>query len=133
VFETNSSSSHSVVISDGIDYIDVGQLDNPLTIESGEYGWGYEELRDWKSIVSYAYTYAANNGRQDDLNMLKRVVEDYTGVEVIFAVSTDMYYPTGYIDHQSIEVAEEMFKNEEILKKAIFGTGSYIIIDNDNH
>ena len=39
----------------------------------------------------------------------------------------------GYIDHQSVGDAEEIFLNYESIKKVVFGKESSITIDNDNH
>jgi hypothetical protein len=132
VFETNSSSSHSVVVSDGTDYVVPEIEGSEIVISGGEFGWGYDTLTDWMEKASYAYTYAKNYGKSEDLETLKRVIEDYTKKTVVFESSGDEYNPDGYIDHQSVEVAEEIFESEDKIKQVIFGN-SHIIIDNDNH
>ena len=52
VFETNSSSVHSIVI-------DVSQepcvVDDVLTIAGGEYGWGYNELCSLEDRLNYLW------------------------------------------------------------------------------
>lgn len=135
MFETNSSSSHSVVIDEGTDFIPVEVDGDVIRISGGEYGWGYDELRDWYSRASYAYTYAKNYGRQKDIDLLKLVIEDYTKKKVVFEECEDDFYEDGYIDHQSVEEAETIFDGSDYrkLKQYLFGKGSHVIIDNDNH
>jgi hypothetical protein len=129
IFETNSSSSHSIVVSDGADYELPVINEDEIIVGGGEYGWGYEKLVGWLSIAKYLATYALINGKEKDVKLLKLVIEDFTDKKVIFNVNLK----DDYIDHQSIDVAEEAFKDYAKLKQVIFGKGSYIIIDNDNH
>lgn len=124
VFETNSSSSHSVVISEGTDFI-TKKFPEVIEIETGEFGWGYESYSDWLSFASYAYTHAMYD--RDKMYMLRNVIKEYTGSEVKFIQGE------GYIDHQSFEKAESLFADEDTLKRFIFGKNSSLIIDNDNH
>lgn len=126
VFETNSSSSHSVVIDDGIDFKNVN-FGEEIEILQGEFGWDEEEFNDVYSKMSYAYTYAKNYGRKEDIEDLKNVIEEFSKSKVKFS---DV---EGYIDHQSVEEAEEIFRNKETIKKFIFGKKSYFLTDNDNH
>jgi hypothetical protein len=137
VFETNSSSSHTVAVDErGADYPAVNVSGPVLSIEPGEYGWGYDELRSWSERASYAYTYAVNYGTSEDLDTLREVLEDFTKVPVKFSKHDyeDEYYQTGYIDHQSVDEAATIFRYDaEYIKNFIFGTSSYVIIDNDNN
>lgn len=126
-FETNSSSSHSIVIDEGTDYIIPEILEEQIEIAGGEFGWEYYELRDWRSKASYAYTYAKNYGVDEDLENLKKVIEDYTQKKVHFQSDEN-----NYIDHQSVDRAAEIFIDIETIKKTIFGRNTVIITDNDN-
>lgn len=129
VFETNSSSSHVVVIDRGATDFEPVWLcdseDQTIVIEQGDYGWGIEVLRDWRERASYALTHAANNPAQAD--MLRRVIGDFTGRKVRFGAYA------GYIDHQSAGRADEAFESETVLKQFLFGDRSLVVIDNDNH
>lgn len=138
VFETNSSSSHSICISNK------GQLENgfylndegKIEIHPGEFGWEIDSFRDCASKASYCLTRAKNdgeNGNNDKLTMLKNVIEDFTGKEVVFVESYGAYYKWGYIDHQSFDVCDEAFESEENLKNFIFNSKSILVTDNDNH
>ncbi len=169
VFETNSSSSHSIVTSDGIDFEVVNIEGDEVKIEPGEFGWGYDVLKTWHGRASYAYTYAKNYGKEKDIETLKKVIKDYTKKEVVFMsmsgeakfqrtvdvltslssqgldipfdkgikaaeeAKMDDEEDFGYIDHQSIEDAEQIFSSYDNVKKVVFGKGSIITIDNDNH
>lgn len=133
VFETNSSSSHSVVIEDGIDFIVPENLEEEIKICGGEYGWDEETFSSWRDKMSYAYTYAKNYGLSEDLENLKEVIEEYTKKKVVFDKTGSQYYTDGYIDHQSIEEAEKIFASKETIKKFIFASASYFMTDNDNH
>lgn len=124
VFETNSSSSHSVVISEGTDFI-TEKFPEVIEIETGEFGWGYDEYSDWYNLASYAFTHAMNDSKK--MNMLKNVIKEYTGSDVKFIPGD------GYIDEQSFDEAESLFKDEDTLKRFIFGKNSSLIIDNDNN
>lgn len=141
VFETNSSSSHSISISKDnkdnlLDTLPVNE--GVCEIEVGEFGWGYDSYTDAASKASYALTHArdshADSARK--LEMLKKVIQEQTGAKT---VSFNMgkidrnYYIDGYIDNQSVDVCEEAFKSEKNLRNFIFNKRSTLIIDNDNH
>ena len=133
IFETNSSSTHSVVIEQGTDFVIPEIKGDTIEISGGEFGWEQETYTDWLSKASYAYTYAKNSGRKEDLELLKKVIEDYTKKEVIFVTLDSEYDPDGYIDHQSIGEAKTIFADYETVKKVIFGKDSEIITNNDNN
>jgi hypothetical protein len=132
IFETNSSSTHSVVISDSTDFI-TPEFNDKVEIFPGEYEWEVEEYHDWKDKASYALTYAKSYGKTDDADVLLKVLEDHLRTRVEFVSSGWEYYSWGYIDHQSIDEAALIFKSPETVKKFIFGKESYFKTDNDNH
>jgi len=147
VFETNSSSMHSVAII-GSNRDSISKLyannDNEITVYPGEYGWGYETLREPSEKLSYIVTtIAEKNGREslEDtifFKWLDEMIFDYTGSKLFVHKSEDKYYPYGYVDHQSTDtlddfwsVNEDVFKNN--MRDLIFNDKYFIIIDNDNH
>lgn len=134
MFETNSSSAHSVVTGSTTDFVSaVRPGEEEIAIEPGEYGWGYDELHLWVEKASYAYTHAANYGQDWQLEMLRKVIEEYSKLPVRFVVWEGS--DTGYIDHQSAGLLDDadVFDSKENLKAFIFGRGNFVIIDNDNH
>ena len=50
IFETNSSSSHSLCIGVSNElspsYLTIDYVDNCVHVEFGEFGWGYDETND---------------------------------------------------------------------------------------
>lgn len=130
-FETNSSSSHSLSYANKVDLARREfDLDEPIEIVGGEYGWGYEVLYSSEEKLNYLAVEADGNEYRTNLILgsIKRVLGD---VEVKW----DM---TGYsyIDHQSSDVIWsfilEADNQEEFIDQVIFGDFQ-IIIDNDNH
>lgn len=153
VFETNSSSTHSIHIDDGKYVADKMFVDDDgtLRIYPGEFGWGIEDYCDAPSKASYCMTFVYQLCRKWDkdykeetyifddyatslLNMLTEVLlEETEATSVEYVESNDKYYPYGYIDHQSFDVCEVAFESKEELRKFIFNPKSRLHIDNDNH
>ena len=52
VFETNSSSSHSISVT-GNTKLNIPDLSYDIECQFGEFGWGYEELTHWMEKLSY--------------------------------------------------------------------------------
>jgi hypothetical protein len=143
VFETNSSSTHSITLSnDSVikDRIHIND-NNECIIYTGKFGWEVESYNDSATKASYALTYAANIGnpekRYELLEMLKESIKMEVGIDVsvIFDIDTESneYFANGYIDHQSFDVAEDVFFDVETLHKFIFDRNSVLNTDNDNH
>lgn len=158
VFETNSSSTHSITLSEGqIASTPKNQL--PLTnldecviytgetnldacvIYTGEFGWEIEAYNDAPTKAAYALTYALQGGNlsietNKNLQMLKRVIESGVpvGTKVLFDINTrGGWGVNGNIDHQSANVADEIFESDEKLFRFIFDRNSTLYTDNDNH
>lgn len=107
VFETNSSSSHSISIAGG-EYKPDRLLveDGVCRVYPGEFGWEVEDYYDAATKASYCVTYIMNctcdDQRDEEQEMLRRVIAQNTGAdEVQFVKSCDEFWPWGYIDHQS--------------------------------
>ena len=127
VFETNSSSTHSLSISDSHNYIIIKTDEDNNIVISGEFkfGWGYDELYDFEDKV--AYYYLDNMYDEDSIDFLKEVIIDETGAnDVIFDINE--YY--SWIDHQSHGTTDGLTREE--LKDFLFNPNSYIILKNDN-
>lgn len=156
VFNSNSSSVHTIVISDA------GQLDRNwkpdsngvLEVYTGEFDWGYEDYNDAPSKAAYCLTYIYQeclDAKWDsDSNkvvrhkdpkdcreylMLKEILMHNTGAKVVEFVPepSGSCYDWGYIDHQSSDKAAEAFRTCTSLKNFIFNKSSTLTIDNDNH
>jgi len=148
VFETNSSSSHSITIADTGKLTNMlHQKDGIITMQCGEFGWEVEDHIDAYTKLSYLLTYVFEgceviNGefsistlpehKKEALARIREAVENFTGA-ILVVKPLDSYYPRGYIDHQSIEVAEEVATSTVgKIKRFIFNPLSVLHIGNDN-
>lgn len=153
LFETNSSSSHSIVVSNvdrGYDYDLPIDKDGILTVEFGEFGWGPDILKGPMKKISYYITdnciglgyYLEDN--EDESEMFEKRIRDFKETNMyksLFKVikkhhpelkdikftQHEGFYPFGYVDHQSSGTS-----NEGDLEELIFNESCIIIIDNDN-
>jgi hypothetical protein len=172
VFETNSSSMHSISFN-GTNTIIVPQY--PLDFVCDEFGWEIEQYTDAQSKLSYVLTavqYHVNRPEyvskpegmswedwNEDIRNIKyeeecnRVTIESHWVQWIkdvlndvgckfepdgLEVSSDKYSRFGYIDHQSQDVLDELWSDDEIkfkdnMKNFIFNPNWQLNTDNDNH
>src|SRR4051794_30987832 len=87
VFETNSSSTHSISIASGAETLDTIPVDDDgvCRVQPGEFGWEEETFHDAATKASYAMEWALNYGNRTHLDMLAAVIKDRTGArEVVF-------------------------------------------------
>ena len=140
VFETNSSSVHSIVI-------DVSQpavpLDDVFVLSGGEYGWGYDELCLPEERANYIWQaiwdcsiYKLVPGTPDEWRdrihnwlpnvELKDIVEGYSE-------ENDEYLYPG-IDHggELATLIEQMWYNDEMLGDFLTNKESHVVCSNDN-
>lgn len=139
VFETNSSSSHSISVSDDVEKYETlyPNEDGVLVFEGGEYGWGYETYNDAESKANYVATMSQElgEGRNEEgdeadtplRDLLESVITEHTGI-------TEFEYclKDAYIDHQSVSCKMLSWTPAE-MKNFIFNPRSELDIDNDNH
>lgn len=107
VFETNSSSTHSISIARGdnsyLTEIPSPKKDGKIYINSGEYGWEVCVYHNVQDKLSYAATYALNYA-DHHLDTLTEVIKEFTGAEEVIydnGIKSDNWGDHGYIDHQS--------------------------------
>lgn len=141
-FVSNSSSSSFVVIGGKLETPNFGE---ELIIGEGQettvFGWGPDEITDIRSRIAFAYLQTVYAGNQAWLDMLNEVIREHTGVKNIeYHISQEWEaengYAYGYIDHQSSAEEDEnteIFESKEMLTQFLFGSGSQIVLDNDNH
>jgi hypothetical protein len=142
-FVTNSSSSSFIVINAKKGYDELECEDGIYFVGvdgETEFGWGPESVRDIHSRINFAYLQAMCSG-DEKLKMLEKVIKENSDVKTIYSSLSTEYKSEndssairGYIDHQSACPDNmEMFDSEQELKAFIFGSGSCIVLDNDNH
>lgn len=157
VFETNSSSTHSICVrprdARGRDTLPVDAL-GTCRVYPGEFGWEVEEFDDAPTKASYCLTHLKNARNYRDggdrftgdllryrEQMLKEVIAEATGAKLVVFVQAgeddDGHEGWGYIDHQSIEykggACEPAWQSKETLADFIFNRSSVLRTDNDNH
>lgn len=152
VFETNSSSSHSVSyhVKPDNEILDLNKIKDKyssyevVVVSCGEYGWGYDLLCSFEEKLAYVLTSIQYNSSESVDNMqelqeseyfkwLNEIVTEYCGVPIgIFG--TDI----GHVDHQSTDTLRHYFVEDKEKFRSrmiplLFDDDYTIIIDNDNH
>ncbi len=143
VFETNSSSTHSIHIEMDKNFTPSWRAtpDEVIEIEGGEFGWAVEDYYDFYSKAAYILSDNAGELSADDdilsltnIMLLREVIMEVTGAkDVRFVPRKDKYCPWGYVDHQSWGTSEDACVDKETLKAFLFNQRSYVHTDNDNH
>ena len=133
LFETNSSSTHSITIQDKGDFTSI-KHDGLITLSGGEFGWEWERYTDPLTKANYCAVYAKQYGKPEDTEMLKEVMEQQTGAAIEISAQNEEYEKPhySYIDHQSDNVAAKAFESTESLRSFIFGLNSVLFTGNDN-
>ena len=127
VFETNSSSSHSIAIaSEDKEFVletIYPDQHGTIIVRGEEFGWEWFKHNDAETKASYAAQQFAND--RNALDTLEYVIKEQTGAErVIFEGLDD-----GYVDHDSVGIVPTS-ANE--LKNFIFNRNSWLFGGNDN-
>lgn len=150
VFETNSSSSHSIVMlkndrpSKTIE--DSGMVDGDRHLdEEGimdfwfendlEFGRSpFEFLVDWYGRLRYSVAYYSNN--EDKIYEIEEICRKRIAGFVKFKFQKDTWgqYNHGYVDHQSYGVLPEALRRFNIsLEEFIFNDRYIVVIDGDEY
>ena len=159
VFETNSSSCHSIAIYGKPDYCVNFSTDSygNITVELGEYGWNGDPLDDFYSKLAYAISivlhteYPGFNNYDSDFYVDDDTLRECPGYQAIVDCICQVkdcegilikredndFYPYGYIDHQSYEdykCFQDFLDDYGIdLYRFLFDYNIGVNIDNDNH
>lgn len=150
VFETNSSSMHSVAIigSDRMNKLNlltkIVDGEEKIVVNSDEYGWTGDDLITPLQKLSYIVTmikykdYDENIENSKYFEWLSDMVKNYTGYDLVYQSYSSGYYEDGYIDHQSTDTLDKFWSDDEDkfknnMRDLVFNDKYFIIIDNDNH
>lgn len=127
VFETNSSSTHSICIATDAELI----IPQSLHFSFGEFGWGYDTLNSVEEKASYLYTGLMANNKDEEVDKIVQTLKD-KGVNV--TIEEFNGYNDGYIDHSYDlnEFLNDVCNNKENLLQFLFSPLSFIITGNDN-
>ena len=145
VFETNSSSTHSICIAKNAKLI----IPSEIHFAFGEFGWEFRKLKSLADKASYLYTGLMNNRMETEFQQVKELLES-KGIPVTYEeriVEHKCYHDQkghfiqyesspneGYVDH-SIDLVpflNAVLSDEESLMNFLFSGMSYIRTGNDN-
>jgi hypothetical protein len=132
VFETNSSSSHSISLNEDNILIDITLIPDEegiIRLIGGEFGWEWERYNDAITKANYASIETSGANREFLINAIK----EQTGAkEVILLASLD-YDATNYsyIDHESTGLLNQIDTIEK-MKNWLFNPNTWLITGNDN-
>lgn len=145
VFETNSSSTHSICIAKESEL----SIPKSLHFDFGEFGWECDTLYSLNEKASYLYTGLTANKMVEDIQKIFEVLRG-KGVEVTAEgeITENGSYTNsegklieytssvngGYIDHSNElqEFLNAISNNESMLMNYLFSDLSFIITGNDN-
>jgi hypothetical protein len=124
VFETNSSSMHSLTIKNEPINRDIDDSEIVIDVGNGEYGWSGSTLYSWEDKADYfGVECFYDDNKQEQLT--RALKSKFPNAKIRFGNS-------GHIDHQSSGDAWNKVDSDEDLYDILFGD-SYVTIDNDNH
>lgn len=134
VFETNSSSVHTISISNSSPQ----SIDNYIFFDRGEYGWEWEIYNSCQDKANYLYEcmidlFYHNNSLEEKCDRIREELALYE-VDCDFAkVNGDNVFD-GYVDHgsQNEELVNYLLDNPDKLIDYLFNDTSYIATGNDN-
>lgn len=136
VFETNSSSTHSICIAKNVDLT----IPKSIHFQTGDYGWENDTLSSIQEKASYLYTGLINNYMIDEFNYIVEVLKnkniDVTYDEIVYKTDD---WGTYYVNGGSIDHGYELKKflvdissSEDKILNFLFSPLSFIITGNDN-
>lgn len=140
VFETNSSSTHSLSIPNKWKEVSKQQIHtkpegNMITFSGNTFEWEWKKIILPDDKIQYLYTLTQYLPECEEYQQnLAIVIEEETGYKVCFQPLDD----DCYIDHGAyggsggIESIEEIFHDKDILRRLIFSSNGYIVTGNDN-
>jgi hypothetical protein len=135
IFETNSSSTHSICVSKNNDY----KIPSSLKFEVGEYGWQNEFLYDSEELASYLYTAIYEVYENREIEDFKNYIYEVLGkhdceAEFVEPEVGEWGLKEGYIDHcyETKDFLEAVRHSEKRLLRFLFSPESFILLGNNN-
>lgn len=131
LFETNSSSVHSIVITKE----SLSDIPESLCITRKEFGWENRTYGNIEDRVSYLYTGILgcfkNEEQESYVNRLIKFLEKF-GIEVEIDHDNDSdWYGIDHV-YELIDFIKDIFNDEDYLFNYLFSPTSYIMTGNDN-
>lgn len=138
IFETNSSSSHSIVITKEdkmLDKVDPGwRMDEDGTIKFWEndldFGREFDLLSDWYGRLCYAIASMEETHMDKIIKACEKHIEGFK--EISFRGSYWDEDHHGHIDHQSYGLLQSVFEKHDLtMEDFIFNDKYIVVVDGD--
>ena len=139
MFETNSSSCHSICMGTGT--VGYESPKNPpphdmesktFFVETGEFGWGPEKYRDFPTKLAYLVTGIVGSGDNGHFRTLGRILAHEFGFPDPYNWKVRPTDRDGYIDHESADLPLEILSDkEEVIWRFLFDRETILIIESD--
>lgn len=131
VFETNSSSIHSIAISKE----PVAGFPNVIYFHLGEFGWKFEEVDPADYLYTAIMYMYDGKDKKEKLDKLKSILDSHN-IEYEFErpnPDNDMCCMNGYIDHVEDldDFINAVLSEEDMLMRLLFGN-SHVFTGHDN-
>jgi hypothetical protein len=151
VFETNSSSAHSVCVHNAMELLDTIEPneDGEIILTGGDFGWSYKDehhFTDAMTKANYLAVWAKCYARTESAKRtLSDIIKMHTGAEEVKYKFTGWTsfddeeeedvdsLPESYIDHQSQDSSffETLFSEPTLMLKYLFNPKSFLTITGD--
>ena len=136
VFETNSSSTHSITVGENKNWkYDI----LPITVNPdwyGEFGWQFETWDTTKEKLAYMIRCLVHyDFNEDNLqDKIKPIQERLHNLGIDFELPTYKEYTNGYVDYKDWyrKEIENIYKDDDTLLTFLLSDSSYIVGGNDN-
>lgn len=133
VFETNSSSTHSVHIDESVELLDtiVPDENGIITLNGDEFGWEVESYNDSYTKANYLAVLIHEQGMSKYQELFESVIKEHTGAkEVKQGWNKDDWC---YVDHGSEHgIIEQASESRESMRNYLFNKNSWLFTTNDN-
>ena len=140
VFETNSSSTHSICITDSDA---LAPLPFSVKFTCGEFGWEWETLRDIHEKASYLYSSMLALYTNEELMAAKEKIARYLAEADITCEFEEPvknqeygYYENASVDHAGMDehrqFVDDTINDKGQLFRYLFNDESFVLTGNDN-
>lgn len=128
VWETNSSSTHSIHIDDSVELLDtlIPDEEGVITLHGDEFGWEVESYNDSMTKANYL-TLCMGDENHEKMEIFIETIKEHTGAKEI-VMNFD-----GYVDHGNEHgVLADSTTDKKTLKNYLFNKKSWLFTTNDN-
>lgn len=134
IFETNSSSTHSITLSDEDNNDILGTIvpdgAGIIRLAGGSFGWEWFKSNDPLDKANYCLVDCRSH--PDLINILVEVIKEHTGADAVDVSAILDKANYCYVDHQSQGTTLNLFENKNLLKNFIFNPKCWMFTGNDN-